>query len=59
LPEAGGARLMQIISIEQLYDGHATQTGLVAAGTYTGALAGRYTIIVDDSIDPYDLDDVL
>lgn len=55
----GGPRKLQVISIEQRYDGHATQVGHVAAQTRAGAFHGRYTIVVDDDIDPYDLEDVM
>ena len=57
-PQVSG-RHMQIIAIEQLYDGHATQAGHVAAQAGVGAFAGRYTIVVDDDINPYDLEDVM
>lgn len=55
----GGSRELQVISIEQRYDGHATQVGLAATGTRAGAFHGRYTIVVDDDVDPFDLEDVM
>lgn len=58
-PPAGGTRYFQIISIKQRYPGHATHAGHVAAQSRSGAYQGRYTIIVDEDIDPYDIDDVL
>ncbi len=52
---------MEVVSIEQLYNGHATQAGHVTAQAGAGALSAthRYTIVVDDDIDPFDLDDVM
>ena len=45
--------------IEQQYPGHAKQAGLVAAGGHGGGYFGRFTIIVDDDIDPTDTNQVL
>jgi 4-hydroxy-3-polyprenylbenzoate decarboxylase len=56
--EAGGSRLFNIISIEQRYAGHSRQAGYVAAQVQAGAYAGRWTIVVDEDIDPTDLDEV-
>ena len=58
-PQVGGSRHLVIVAIEQRYAGHATQAGLVATGTRAGAMQGRYTIVVDDDIDIYDLEDVI
>lgn len=52
-PPAAG-RLIRVISIKQRYPGHAKQAGLVATGAGSAAYMGRYTIIVDDDIDPTD-----
>ena len=58
-PPFGGAREFINVSIKQSYPGHATQAGLVASQTRAGAYAGRYVVVVDDDINPYDMDDVL
>lgn len=58
-PQVGGSRHLEIIAIEQRYAGHATQAGVVATQTRAGAMQGRYTIVVDDDIDIYDLEDVI
>jgi UbiD family decarboxylase len=55
----GGTRYLQIIAIKQRYAGHAARAGHVAAQSRSGAFHGRYTIIVDEDIDPYDLEDVM
>lgn len=47
------------VSIKQRYPGHARQAGHVAAGCHSNAYCGRYTIVVDDDIDPTDTDQVL
>jgi 3-polyprenyl-4-hydroxybenzoate decarboxylase len=48
--------LFNVISIEQLYAGHARDVGLIAA--QYGAI-GRYTIVVEEDIDPSDMKQVL
>lgn len=58
-PQVGGSRHLLVVAIEQRYAGHATQAGAVATQTRAGAMQGRYTIVVDDDIDIYDLEDVL
>ena len=58
-PQVGGSRHLVIVAIEQRYAGHATQAGTVATQTRAGAMQGRYTIVVDDDIDIYDLEDVM
>jgi 4-hydroxy-3-polyprenylbenzoate decarboxylase len=57
--EAGGSRLLNIVSIKQRYPGHARQAGMVAAYCHAGAYLGRYTIVVDDDIDVTNTNDVL
>ena len=57
--EAGGSRLLNVVSIKQRYTGHARQAGMVAAYCHTGAYLGRYTIVVDEDIDPTNTNDVL
>lgn len=57
--EAGGGRLLNIISIKQRYPGHAKQAAVVASQVHAGAYLGRYVIVVDDDIDPTSTFDVL
>ena len=57
--EAGGGRLITVISLKQEHIGHAKQAGLIAAGGHGGGYMGRYVIIVDEDIDPTDVNDVL
>ncbi|MFC1815938.1 UbiD family decarboxylase [Thermodesulfobacteriota bacterium] len=56
---AGGTRYLQIISLKQRYAGHAAKAGHIASQGRSGAFHGRYTIIVDEDVDPYDLEDVM
>jgi 4-hydroxy-3-polyprenylbenzoate decarboxylase len=57
--EAGGGRMMNIVSIQQLYPGHAKQVGTAVASCHAGAYANRYVVVVDDDIDPTDTNQVL
>jgi 4-hydroxy-3-polyprenylbenzoate decarboxylase len=57
--EAGGGRMFNIIAIRQLYPGHAKQVGMAAASARAGAYANRWTVVVDDDIDPTDTNEVL
>src|SRR4030095_15933315 len=50
--EAGGSRMWLTVSIKQLYPGHAKQAGLVASQCHAGAYTNKWTIVVDDDIDP-------
>lgn len=56
--EEGGARLLNVISIDQEYAGHAKQAGHIAAHTQAGGQANRWTIVVDDDVDPTNLSEV-
>ncbi len=47
------------MAIKQLYPGHAKQVGMAAASCHAGAYANRYTIVVDEDIDPTDTNQVL
>ena len=57
--EAGGGRLFNVISIRQLYPGHAKQVGMAAASARAGAYANRWVVVVDDDIDPTDTNEVI
>src|SRR5580704_8255474 len=57
--EAGGSRFMLTISIKQLYGGHAKQAGMVASHCHAGAYCNRWTIVVDEDIDPTNINDVI
>src|SRR5262249_31409197 len=57
--EAGGSRFMLTVSIKQLYGGHAKQAGMGASHCHAGAYCNRWTIVVDDDIDPANINDVI
>ncbi len=54
--EAGGSLLFTVVAIRQMYAGHSKRVGLVA-NNITSTIA-RYTIVVDEDIDPSDLNHV-
>jgi UbiD family decarboxylase len=54
-----GHRLFVIISIKQRYPGHAKQTAAIASQCHAGAYLGRYVVVVDDDIDPSNMNDVV
>ncbi len=57
--EAGAGRLFNVISIKQMYPGHATQAGMLAATCHAGNYAGRWVVVVDEDIDPTNMFDVV
>ncbi|WP_324716754.1 UbiD family decarboxylase [Carboxydochorda subterranea] len=57
--EAGGGRMFLVTSISQQYAGHASQAAAIAATCQAGGLMARYSIVVDDDIDPSNPDDVI
>ena len=57
--EVGTSRLLLVVAIKQRYGGHAKQAGHVAAMCHAGAYAGRYVIVVDEDIDPSNLEEVM
>jgi UbiD family decarboxylase len=57
--EVGAARMWNVVAIKQRYAGHARQTALVTLGCGQGAYMSRFAVIVDDDIDPFDLEDVM
>jgi UbiD family decarboxylase len=57
--EVGGARLFNVVSIKQRYAGHARQAGHILSQCGAGAYMSKYTIVVDDDIDPSNLQEVM
>jgi 4-hydroxy-3-polyprenylbenzoate decarboxylase len=58
IPEAAGWGIT-VVSIQQLYAGHASQVMALAAQCTAGAYFGKYIIVVDDDIDPTNVYQVL
>lgn len=57
--EAGGGRLFIAVSVEQRFAGHSRQVGYMAAQCPTAAYMNRFVVVVDEDIDPSDLDQVV
>jgi UbiD family decarboxylase len=57
--EAGGSRLWLTVAIKQMYGGHSKQAGLIASQCHAGAYANRFVVVVDDDIDPADMNRVI
>lgn len=57
--EIGGARMFTVISIKQRYAGHSRQAGHVLSQCGVGSYLGRYSVVVDEDIDPANLSEVM
>lgn len=57
--EAGASRMWVVTSIQQQYAGHAAQAATIAVQCQAGGLMNRYSIVVDDDIDPSNNEDVI
>src|SRR5206468_9884253 len=57
--EAGGGRLLLVVSIKQGYCGHSRQAAYITSQCQPAAYMNRYVIVVDDDIDPTNLEDVM
>ena len=54
-----GLEQFVVVSIKQRYPGHVTQTGLLAFQNRPAAYHGRYVVVVDEDIDPSNIEDVM
>ncbi len=54
-----GQQQLVIVSVKQRYNGHARQAALLASQNRPAAYHGRYVIVVDEDIDPSDIQQVL
>lgn len=57
--EAGTGHFLTAIALKQRYPGHAKQAGVLSLQAQGGAYMGRFAIVVDEDIDPFDLEEVL
>jgi UbiD family decarboxylase len=57
--EIGGARMFNVVSIKQRYAGHARQAGHILSQCGVGAYMSRWSVVVDDDIDPSNLQEVM
>lgn len=58
LSDAAGAQII-VVSLRQRYAGHARQAAILANQSATGPALKRYVIVVDEDIDPTDIQDVM
>lgn len=58
-PPSAAGRFLAIIQVKQMYPGHSTQIALAAFATHTGNYGLKTVILVDDDIDPENMDQVL
>ena len=57
--EIGGARMFNVVAIKQRYAGHARQAGHILSQCGVGAYLSRWSIVVDEDIDPANLQEVM
>ena len=57
--EIGGSRMFNVVSIKQKYAGHARQAGHILSQCGVGAYMSRYSVVVDEDIDPANLNEVM
>jgi UbiD family decarboxylase len=57
--ETGGGRLIITVSIKQRFAGHSRQAGYIAAQCQAAAYMNRYVIVVDEDVDPMNLEEVM
>ena len=57
--EIGGARMFNVVAIKQRYAGHSKQAGHILNQCGPGAYMSRYSVVVDEDIDPSDLQEVM
>src|SRR6202023_397978 len=50
------SQLMTVVALRQRYDGHAKRAALIAAAN---SYMGRLVVVVDDDVDPSDINDVM
>jgi UbiD family decarboxylase len=55
----GATYFFTVVSIRQLYAGHARQAAMLAASVPGAGRYARWVIVVDEDVNPFDLDDVL
>jgi 4-hydroxy-3-polyprenylbenzoate decarboxylase len=58
-PPEGSGRFLSIISLKQMYPGHADQVLTAAISTEMGAYGLKTVIVVDEDIDPWDISRVM
>ena len=54
-----GLQQFVVVSIKQRYPGHVTQTGMLTCQNRPAAYHGRYVVVVDEDIDPSNIEHVM
>jgi 4-hydroxy-3-polyprenylbenzoate decarboxylase len=57
--EACGGRLLIVVAIKQRFCGHSRQAGFIVAQCPAAAYMNRFVIVVDDDVDPMNLEEVI
>ena len=57
--ESCGGRLLIVVSIRQRFCGHSRQAGYLTAQCPAAAYMNRFVIVVDDDVDPMNLEEVM
>lgn len=57
--EAGSGRTFNVVAIRQGYYGHSRQVGIIASQVPPAGYVNRFTVVVDEDIDPSNLYDVI
>jgi 4-hydroxy-3-polyprenylbenzoate decarboxylase len=57
--ETGGGRLLIVVSITQRFGGHSRQAAYITAQSPAAAYMNRFVIVVDDDVDPMNLEEVM
>lgn len=58
-PECGGGRMLVVVSLQQRYCGHSRQAAAIAAQCQAASYMNRYVIVVEEDIDPCNLEEVM
>lgn len=58
-PRSGCNWTFTVVSIKQMYPGHSKAAGTIASMCKSGGYACKYVIVVDEDIDPSDLEQVM
>jgi UbiD family decarboxylase len=57
--ECGGGRMLIVVAIKQRFCGHSRQAAAIAAQCQAASYMNRYVIVVDEDIDPTNLEEVM
>jgi UbiD family decarboxylase len=57
--EVAGGRLLIVVAIRQRFCGHSRQAGYIAAQCPAAAYMNRFVIVVDEDVDPMNLEEVI